>query len=315
MKRAVIIGCLGQDGTILYEYLIKKNYQVIGIDKNHLISSFEFSDKIIDITNENHVDELVKSSCPDEIYYLAAIHNSSEDNIKAKNAELFKKSFEINANPLIFFFEACLKYSKTTRLFYAASSHVFGNSSYHLQDETTPINPLSIYAISKAAGLNICHFYRAEYSLFSSCGILYNHESSLKADNFISKKIIKSAIRIKRKQLDSITFGNLSAEVDWGYAPDYVDAMNKILNIEHPDDFIIATGEKHKVAEFIEIAFSFLDLDYKKYVFENKNILQRTSMCLVGNPEKLISETGWQRSLNFKGMIKKLLTDEGAFDE
>jgi GDPmannose 4,6-dehydratase len=315
MKRAVIIGCLGQDGTILYDYLIKKNYQVIGIDKNYLISSFEFSDKIIDITNETHVDELVEISCPNEIYFLAAIHHSSEDNVKAKNVELFKKSFEINVDPLIYFLEACRKYSKSTRLFYAASSHIFGNSSYHSQDETTPINPLSIYAISKAAGLNICRYYRAEHSMFASCGILYNHESSLRTDNFISKKIIKSAIEIKRKQLDSITFGNLSAEVDWGYAPDYVDAMKKILNIEHPDDFIVASGKKHKVSEFIDIAFSFLGLDYKKYVVENTNVLMRTSICRVGNPEKLISETGWQPSLNFKGMIKKLLTDEGAFDE
>ena len=315
MKKAIIIGCLGQDGTLLYDYLIKKNYQVIGIDKNYIKCSFNYTEETVDITNENQVDELIKNSCPNEVYYLAAIHHSSEDNIKDKNIKLFNKSFEINVNPLIYFFEAFLKYSKTTRLFYAASSHIFGNPTHSVQDEQTLINPLSIYGISKVAGLNICRFYREEYSLFSSCGILYNHESSLRTENFISKKIIKSAIAVKRKQTESITFGNLDATVDWGYAPDYVDAMYRILNIDYPDDFIIATGKKHKVSEFIDIAFCHLGLDYKKYIIENKNLLNRSSVCRVGNPNKLIKQTCWQPSLDFKGMIEKLLMDEGAFDE
>jgi GDPmannose 4,6-dehydratase len=315
MKTAIIIGCLGQDGTLLYDYLINKNYQVIGIDKNYIKSSFNFSDKAIDITNSSHVDELIKSSCPDEVYYLAAVHHSSEDNIKNKNIELFNKSFEINVTPLTYLFEAFLTHSDKTRLFYAASSHIFGAPSNHIQNENTPFNPLSIYAISKTAGINICRFYRKEYSIFASCGILYNHESSLRTENFISKKIIKSAIALKRKERESISFGNLDAIVDWGYAPDYVDAMHKILNIDHPDDFIVATGKEHKVSEFIKIAFELLGMDYQNYVTENRNLLNKSSICRIGDPNKLVKQTGWQSSLDFKNMIKKLLNDEGAFDE
>jgi len=315
MKRAIIVGCHGQDGRLLYEYLTKKKYQIIGIGVNCLEASYDYPEQPVDITNKEHVRRLIRTSMPTEIYCLAALHHSSEDNIHNKNDELFQKSFEINTFSLIYFLEAILEYSPKTRLFYASSSHIFGDSNCIIDDENSDINPSSIYGITKAAGLFVCRYYRKVHSLFTSCGILYNHESPFRTDNFISKKIIKAAMKIKEKQQDKIVFGDINAEADWGYAPDYVDAMHKILGLEYPDDFIIATGKKHKVSEFADIAFGYLGLEWYRYVEENKNILTRKTVCRVGNPGKLMSKTGWKPSIDFKEMIKVLLTEEGAFEE
>ncbi len=315
MKRAIIIGCQGQDGRLLYEYLIKKGYQVIGIDINHVRASHDCSTQLVNIADKDSVYTLISSSQPNEIYYLAAVHHSSEDTVHDKDKELFQKSFEVNTLSLIYFLEAMLKYSPSTRLFYAASSHIFGDNDCSVNDENSPINPTSAYGISKAAGLFVCRHYRTEHLIFSSCGILYNHESSYRNDNFISKKIIQGAVRIKRKQQDKIVLGDINAEVDWGYAPDYIDAMHRILNIEYPDDFVIATGKKHRVSEFAEIAFAYLGLEWNRYVEENRNILSRKPVCRVGNPSKLMSMTGWKPSVDFKEMIKLFLVEEGAFEE
>jgi len=184
-----------------------------------------------------------------------------------------------------------------------------------VNDEGSSINPSSVYGITKAAGLFICKYYRKEHALFASCGILYNHESSLRSDNFISKKITKGAIKARDGLQDKILLGDLSAEADWGYAPDYVNAMHKILCLNHSDDFIIATGHRHRVSEFAEIAFKYLGLEWYRYVEENKNILTRKSVCRVGNPGKLMSKMGWKPSIDFKEMIKVLLTEEGTFEE
>jgi GDPmannose 4,6-dehydratase len=315
MKRAVIVGCQGQDGRLLHEYLVKKKYQIIGIDINYIKASYNYSEQPIDITNENQIARLIRTSRPNEVYHLAAFHHSSEDDIHNKNVELFQQSFRINTFSLIYFLEAILKHSPKTRLFYASSSHVFGDNESVIDDENSNINPSSIYGITKAAGLFICRYYRKEYSLFASCGILYNHESSYRTDNFISKKIIKGAIKIKEKQQDEIVLGDIHAEIDWGYAPDYIDAMYKILHLKYPDDFIIATGKKHKVSEFAEIAFKYLGLEWHHYVEEDKNILTRKNIPRVGNPEKLMLKTGWRSTIDFKEMIKVLLTQEEALKE
>jgi len=311
MKTAVVIGSLGQDGRLLKRQLIGNEYKVIGIDVNHIESSFKAAKRPVDIHNEREVYELVASYKPDEIYHLAAVHHSAENKMQT-NLDLFQKSFQTNTFSLIYFLEAMLKGSPQTRLFYAASSHIFEETN-GVDDEGSRINPSSVYGITKAAGLSICRYYRKEHSLFASCGILYNHESSLRNDNFISKKIIKGAIKIRDRLQDKIVLGDLSAEADWGYAPDYVKAMHKILNLDHPDDFIIATGHWHSVSEFAEAAFKYLGLNWNNYVEENKSILTKKRVCRVGNPGKLLKNTGWKPSMDFITMIKVLLEEEGAF--
>lgn len=305
MKSAIIVGSNGQDGRLLFELLGKKGYTVIGISR----------DSDADITKKENVFDLIKTHKPDEIYYLAAYHNSSEDDYP-ENVKLFEKSYEVNVRALIYFLEAIRLSSPGTRIFYASSSHIFKGSNTEVQDESTPINPTCIYGITKSSGMFACRFYKNNYNIFASTGILYNHESSLRNEKFVSKKIIKGAINIKNKKQDKIFLGNLKAEIDWGYAPDYVDAMHRILNIEKPDEFIISTGQKHMVQDFVEIVFSYLDLDWRLYIKENSSIIKGQKVSLLGNPEKLMKMTGWRPSANFEQMIKILLEEEsGNFQE
>jgi GDPmannose 4,6-dehydratase len=228
-----------------------------------------------------------------------------------ENTELFRESFRVHVFALINFLEAMRIFAQEGRLFYAASSHVFGNTPIKLQTEETPFNPAGIYGITKAAGIYACRFYRNQYQLFASAGILYNHESQYRQSTFVTTKIIEGAINIKKGRQNNLLLGNLDAEVDWGYAPDYVDAFQRILASPEPDDFIIATGEKHTVRDFVEITFGYLGLDWKKYVEEDAKIIFKSGATLVGNPQKLTQITGWKPSVDLRGMIKLLLQSRG----
>jgi GDPmannose 4,6-dehydratase len=312
MKKALIIGSNGQDGRLLYENLSQKGYRVTGIARlssQHPAHDWQMP---LDISDSHAVFDLIQKIVPDEIYYLAAFHHSSEDMPTQDDGELFNKSFQIHVLSLVNFLEGMRMYAKDSRLFYAASSHVFGNARIEPQDEQTPFNPKCIYGITKTAGIHTCRFYRNRDGLFVSCGILYNHESSYRKPIFVTKKIIDGAIKIKNKQQNKLVLGNLSAEVDWGYAPDYVGAFQRILNAADPDDFVIATGKKHTVRDFVEITFGYLGLDWKKYVEEDKKIIAKSGVTLVGNPQKLMRATDWAPSVDFKAMIKLLLIKEGA---
>ena len=313
MKRSIIVGCNGQDGKLLYELLSKKGYSSIGIGKDFIKADGDDKLSPINISNTEAVFNLVKNFKPDEVYYLAAFHQSSE-NATLGNIELYQKSYEVNVFSLINFLEGIRKFSPRTKLFYAASSHIFGDEAGDTQDENTPINPNSIYGITKAVGLFLCRFYRNVHSIFASTGILYNHESSLRDRKFVSKKIIRGAIDIKNGRQDKLILGDLNAEIDWGYAPDFVEAMHMILNIRTADDFIIATGKKHTVLDFVKTTFRYLGLDWESYVEENPQLITRKKSYLVGNPKKLMAMTGWKVSVDFDQMIKKLLEEEAGLD-
>lgn len=309
MKKAIIVGYNGQDGKLLNSYLLKKNYRIVGIDKNISICSNGPLIDLVDIKNPQEVFQLINKFKPDEIYYLAAFHHSSQES-PIENISLFSQSLDIHVLGLVNFLEGIRQYSPQSRLFYASSSHIFGESNSKIQNEDTAINPNCFYGITKAAGIFICRLYRNNYSVFASSGILYNHESSFRNETFISKKIITAAVDIKRKKLKKLIIGDLSAEVDWGYAPDYVDAMHRIINCKTADDFIVATGKKHKVIDFIKTTFKYLNLDWKRYVREDRSIISKKNYCRVGNPKKLMGKTGWKPSVDFKEMIKFLLEDE-----
>lgn len=311
MKKAIIIGCQGQDGRLLYDLLLQKKYILLGIDQNFVHNDGFVWDKPIDITNTQQVAEVIKQFVPDEIYYLAAFHHSSEDAL-LDNVALFEQSYNINVFAPFNFLEGMRRYSIQTRFFYAASSHIFGKPSDNYQNEGSRIDPIYIYGISKATGYHVCRFYRCKYSVFTSTGILYNHESSIRNEKFVSMKIIKGAVNIKNGRQNKLILGDLSAVVDWGYAPDYVDAMHRILNIGKADDFVIATEKKHTVRDFVQTAFGFLGLDWNHYVEEKSNIITKEKAALVGDPKKLKTMTGWKPSVDFKQMIKLLLFAEGA---
>ncbi|MBL8012257.1 MAG: GDP-mannose 4,6-dehydratase [Candidatus Omnitrophica bacterium] len=303
MKKALIVGCDGQDGTYLTEYLERKKYQVIGISRRGLHLRNQKRLQPVDILKTHQISKILSSHQPHEIYYLAAYHHSSQDR-KDQLSELFDKSFGVHVQGLRNFLDSMIVHCPKARIFYAASSHIFGHPKTRVQDERTPIEPVCVYGITKAAGLQICRFYRNEFKLFASVGILYNHESPIRAAKFVSQKIVQAAIAIKQGRQRGLVLGNLNAVIDWGYAGDYVEAMHKILRAKAPDDLVIASGQSHTVKQFVEGVFDVLKLDWKKFVRQDARLIQTKHQShWQGNPEKLKKLTGWKPKRNFNDLI------------
>jgi GDPmannose 4,6-dehydratase len=308
MKRVIIVGSAGQDGRILFDQLQRDGAEVLGIARNGIRSTKPHGQKTLDIHTRAEVAEAVRLWNPSEIYYLAAFHHSSQDET-GDDAVLFERSFAVHVFGLINFCEAMKQHAPNTRLFYAASSLVFGDPVESPQTEATSFSPRCPYGISKAAGMQCCRYYRRAHNLFAASGILYNHESHYRRENFVSQKIIRGARAIAAGRQDKLVLGDLSARIDWGFAPDFVRAMRALLALPEPDDFIIATGETHSVQEFVEIVFEKLDLDWRQYVEENPALLTRKAALRVGNPARLQARTGWQPSVTFEEMIARLIQD------
>jgi len=310
MSNALIIGHTGQDGSYLWKLLSAQKYDLMGVSTTGVLSSQKGNSVALDIRNYSEVEKLVKNYQPDELYYLAAVHQSSSDK-QMEEGELFQKSIDINAKAFINFLEAIRLHSKQTKIFYAASSHIFGETLSPIQDETTPLNPNCIYGITKTMGIRACYFYRDNYDVFASVGIFYNHESPLRASKYVSKKIVETAVAIKNGLKDKLTLGNLDQRVDWGYAPDYVDAAYRILQLKSPGDFVISSGTTHSIKDFTEGVFSYLGLDWQKYVEINPNLItKKQKQNLSGNNKKLKNATGWENSVTFSGLIKILVDAE-----
>lgn len=306
--KSIIVGSEGQDGRLLYQLLEKKGQRVIGVSKNSIHGDEGWSGKKIDNVDHSQVARFVYDVRPDHIYYLAAYHGSSEDDHEDE-VGLLKKSIDTNLIGLQSFLEAIRLYSSSTKLFYASSSHVFGDPEHCPQNEQTPIYPRNIYGITKSAGMYLCDYYREKYNLWVSSGILYNHESKYRRDKFVSMKIINGAKKIYQGKSDSLELNDLDAEVDWGYAPDYVRAMFDIMRLDQAEDFVIATGKKHTVREFVRYAFEAYELDYSKFVKENIRSENKAGITLVGNSDKLRKLTGWKPSVDFKTMIVEIVND------
>lgn len=301
MKSCAIIGCDGQDGKLLTEQLQAEGHQVVGVRKNDL-----------DISKRQEVIAFLSEVNPKELYYLAAFHHSSEDEIKIDDAELFNKSFEVHLHGLVHFLEGMRQSAPECRLLYAASSHVFGEPALSPQNENTPMRPRNVYAISKVAGMEACRYYRKNHGIYAASAILYNHESSYRKAKFVSQKIIRGALSIKYGKQDQLVLGNLDAAIDWGYAPDYVDAMRRCIRLGHADDFIVATGETHTVREFVEIVFDEVGLDWRRHVRVNPQLLTKSPLPLKGDSTKLRLATGWQPSIDFVTMVKSLLRSQSG---
>ena len=264
----------------------------------------------VDIRDAAAVRRVIESLAPDEVYFLAAFHHSAEDPA-LDDGELVRRSFEINTLALNSFLDAMAAASRHTRLFYAASSHVFGDPPLDLQDENTPLNPIDPYGISKAAGVHLCRYYRTQKGLFCSAGILYNHESPCRTGAFVSQKVVRAAVRISRRSQDKLVVGNLDAMVDWGYAPDYVDAMWRILQLPEADDFVIASGSLHSVRDLVRTAFEAVGLNWDAHVEVNPEVTRkRYGKSLQGNSSKLTSRTGWHPSTPFPEMIRTMVQAE-----
>jgi GDPmannose 4,6-dehydratase len=253
------------------------------------------------------VEAELRRSRPDEIYYLAAFHHSTEDVIELSAAELLRCSFDVHVLGLLNVLQAMEECCPSARLFYAASSHVFGAPESEWQDEKTPLLPISEYGISKAAGLQCCQLYRQQQGIFAATGILFNHESSLRKPSFLSQKIVRGALRAQRDPSFRLVLGDLETRVDWGYAPDYVEAMSRILQLPEAGDFVVASGELHTVREFAREAFAVLGLDWRRHVETDGHLLKKTPHPLRGDYARLRAATGWAPTVSFVELIARLV--------
>ena len=295
MNRALVIGSRGQDGVLLTSLLVDRGWEVSGLVRGDL-----------DLCHFPSVKEVLSSGY-DHVYYLAAYHQSSQDSALACERELYEKSTQVHVEGLLNFLDAIRSVAPTTRVFYAASSLVFGSPEQELQDEDTPLNPLCIYGITKSNGIQLCRYFREKHGIFASAGILFNHESPLRQRKFVIPKIIHGAIAISRGSTQKLQLGDLSARVDWGYASDYVDAMHRILCLDCPDDFVVASGETHSVQDVVETVFAALGLNWTQHIVETPSLLTRQRTVLRGDSSKLRQRTGWEPTVDFSTMILRLL--------
>ncbi len=292
-KTALIVGSSGQDGKFLEKFLQGKSYTVHG-----------FNSKNVDILDAESVENKLKTISPDEVYYLAAFHHSSES-LPLNPDEILKRSRQVHVEGFRNFLS---KISPESKIFYASSSHVFSGSDGK-QDERYPQEKSSPYATTKIEGMALCHEARKK-GIFASVGILYNHESPFRSPDFVSRKITSGVAKIHLGLVDKLELGDLDSEIDWGYAGDYVDAMWRILQLQKPDDFIIATGVSHIIRDFVEVAFSSVGRNWKDHVVINKNFLKKTSHRRIGNPQKIKAATGWVPMTSFESMIDMMVKND-----
>jgi GDPmannose 4,6-dehydratase len=314
MKRALITGITGQDGSYLAELLLEKGYEVHGIVRRVSIEDPTHRMwRILHIQNRLHLHAASLESLPslyrvfhavkpDECYHLAAqsfVAYSFEDEFSTLN---------ININGTHHVLSALRDCVPTCRFYFAASSEMFGRVVETPQTEMTPLYPRSAYGISKVTGFQLTRNYREAYGIKASCGILYNHESPRRGFEFVTRKITSTAAKIKLGLAGELRLGNLEAKRDWGHAGDYVQAMWAMLQQPEPGDYVIATGEQHSVREFADIAFSHLGLSYGDYLTIDPQLIRPAEVeTLLGNATKAKNRLGWSHKVSFKELVTEMV--------
>jgi GDPmannose 4,6-dehydratase len=320
-RKALIVGCNGQDGTLLRMSLLSKNIEIIGIARNQVIrftqnSNNNSCEEVREIIlNNSELKRLLNEFKPTEVYYLAAHHTSSEI-LEPESSDEYVKCNNTHVIGLLNILNIIRDLSPSTRLFYASSALVFsGNDCLEKTKETSAIAPIGYYGLTKAQGVLICEYYRRKYSIHISVGHLFNHESHLRQPHYLSHKIISTARRISKGGKDKLIIGNLQSIADWGYAPDFVEAFQSIVTHDSPETFIISTGEARTVEEFVSRVFEYFKLDYSSYVIEDSSIQKRKTPPRVGDPSKLFHATNWRPTCDFPAMITKLINDHVNYYE
>jgi GDPmannose 4,6-dehydratase len=315
-KRALITGINGQDGSYLAEFLIEKGYEVFGTIKRNSISENQTArlDKIYDQIKDNliYADLLdvpsllhaLKISDPEEVYNLAA---QSHVRISFDQPVYTAQTTGIGTLNLL---EAIRIYNNNIKIYQASSSEMFGNTidSDGYQRESTQLNPVSPYGCAKVFSYNICRNYRNSYNMFISNGILFNHESPRRGVNFVTNKVVKTAVEIKMGLAKNLLLGNLNASRDWGHAKDYVRAMWIMLQQDVPGDFVCSTGESHTVKELVEYVFGKLGLRWEDYVGTDEKYLRPEELVdLKGDSTLLRNKTGWSPTYTFESMLDEMI--------
>jgi GDPmannose 4,6-dehydratase len=308
MDNYLIVGANGQDGKILKYQLNNENLNVICIYRDSAYFNKTFLSNF-SIISPDQVSQIIKTYKPKEVYYFASHNQSSEQSKSINEISETKLYEEANEIGLRNFLDAIYRESPKTKLFYASTSLIFDGSNGNKQNELTPVNPTEIYAQTKLNGQLLCKNYREDLGIFAASGILYNHESKFRQPHFFSKKLIIGAHNISKKTQDYLEVGNLDVRVDWGYAPDFVDAFRRILSLENPDDYIVATGEANSAKDFSRIVFNYFGLNFTEHLVENPTVISRRLSERVGDYSKLHNATRWSPTKSFENMIEKLVED------
>jgi len=315
MPTALITGITGQDGSYLADLLLAKGYTVVGMVRRTSTVTFErlshIQDEITllqgDLHDQSSLIDLLEQRQPDEVYNLAA---QSFVPISWKQPVLTGEVTGIGVTRLL---EAIRLVNPKIRFYQASSSEMFGKAREVPQQETTPFYPRTPYGVAKVYAHWITVNYREEYGMFAVSGILYNHESPRRGLEFVTRKITHGAARIKLGRAQELRLGNLDARRDWGHAGDSVRAMWLMLQQETPQDFVIGTGQTHSVRDFCQAAFSYIGLDYEKYVVQDERFYRPTETAqLVSNPEKARRVLGWKPEVSFEDLVHQMVDTDLA---
>jgi len=311
-KTALICGISGQDGSYLASFLLNKGYTVWGSSRDAQgslftnLRKFSILDKVnvLSLVPEDFRSVLmaIKKSAPDEIYFLAG--QSSVGLSFEQPAETIQSVVLGMLNML----EACRMFDKTIRLYHAGSSECFGDAQSEGANEETPFNPRSPYAVAKASAFWLVSNYREAYGLFACTGMLFNHESSLRPKRFVTQKIVQAAKRIGNGSDEKLYLGRLDICRDWGWAPEYVDAMWRMLQLDKPEDFVIATGETWSLEDFVAHAFKTQGLNWKEHVISDRSLFRPTDLSVSrADPSKAALILGWQAEIKMPDVVRKMV--------
>ena len=314
-KKAFITGINGQDGSYLSEYLLEKDYKVYGIVRRNSIAEHQESriDHLIgngveteygDLLDVSSLERMIRTIQPDEIYNIAA-----QSHVRI-SMDIPQFTVQTNALGLLNILEAFKNNCPTARFYQASSSEMFGRTVDEdgYQRETTKMSPTSPYGCTKVFGYNMVQHYRNAYNLFATNGILFNHESPRRGSNFVTNKVVKAAVKIKKGLQEKLALGNMDAYRDWGHSKDYVRAMHMIINHTEPDDFVCATGITNSVREMCDYVFSRLDLNYKDFVIQDKRFLRPEELkYLIGDSTKLRTTFGWKPEYTFETLMDEMI--------
>jgi len=316
MKKALITGIAGQDGSYLTELLSSKGYEVHGIVRRHSVAenqNFRLG-KLGDLPNvHTHYGDLLDYPSlvrimthvqPDEIYNLGAMSHVRV------SFDMPSFTIQTNAVGVLHMLEVYRTICPDAKFYQASSSEMFGNSVDEdgVQRLTTPMNPVSPYGCAKVMGFNLVRHYRHAYGLHACNGILFNHESPRRGSNFVTNKVVKGAVLIKKGLEDKLELGNMDSYRDWGHSKDYVRAMHLILNHDTPDEFIVATGETHSVRDLCQKVFSKLEMNYEDYVVQNEKYMRPEELkYLKGDPSKAREVLGWSPEYTFDSMLDEMI--------
>ena len=312
MKKALICGISGQDGAYLAQLLLNRGYSVFGTSRDAQISSFQNLIRLgikeqvklgsMSLTDFRSVLQILTKVQPDEVYNLAgqtSVGLSFDQPVE---------TLESIATGTLNLLEAIRFLGTKAKLYNAGSSECFGDTGDLAADELTPFRPRSPYAVAKAAAFWEVANYREAYGLFACSGILFNHESPLRPERFVTQKIVATACRIAQGSNEKLYLGNMSIQRDWGWAEEYVEAMYLMLQEEHPDDYVIATGQSTSLEKFVEVTFTSVNLDWRDYVIVDSSLFRPTDLAVGrANPHKAKTQLGWEAKYKMQDVVRMMV--------